>query len=56
MIAQGKAGIEGSWAGGATGTKLVDALIDNGVIKDVLAEGGGRLYLVAIKQNDPAGW
>ncbi|EST07923.1 Eukaryotic/archaeal PrmC-related [Kalmanozyma brasiliensis GHG001] len=53
-MAQGKAGIEGSWAGGATGTRLVDELIDDGVISDVLAEGG-RCYLVAIKQNDPQG-
>lgn len=54
MMAQNTAGIEGSWAGGATGTKLVDELIDGGIIKEVLAEKG-RFYLVAIKQNDPAG-
>ncbi|CBQ72218.1 related to MTQ2-Putative S-adenosylmethionine-dependent methyltransferase [Sporisorium reilianum SRZ2] len=54
MLAQSKAGIEGAWAGGATGTRLVDALIDGGAVKDVLAQGG-RFYLVAIKQNDPAG-
>ncbi|TKY87393.1 hypothetical protein EX895_004070 [Sporisorium graminicola] len=53
MMAQNKAGIEGSWAGGETGTRLVDELIDGGIIKDVLASSG-RLYLVAIKQNDPA--
>lgn len=53
-MAQGKAGIEGAWAGGATGTKLVDELIGGGVIKEVLTKGG-RLYLVAIKQNDPEG-
>lgn len=52
VMAQGKAGIEGSWAGGATGTKLVDELIDSGTIQKVLAKGG-RFYLVAIKQNDP---
>ena len=54
MMAQGKAGIEGSWAGGETGTRLVDELIDGHVIRDVLASQG-RFYLVAIKQNDPAG-
>lgn len=54
MMAQDRAGIEGSWAGGATGTRLVDELIDDGVIRDVLAKGG-RFYLVAIKQNDPQG-
>ncbi|SPO22186.1 related to MTQ2 - Putative S-adenosylmethionine-dependent methyltransferase [Ustilago trichophora] len=54
MMAQSKAGIEGSWAGGETGTKLVDELIDGGAVKDVLAKGG-RFYLVAIKQNDPQG-
>lgn len=54
MMAQDKAGIEGSWAGGATGTRLVDELIDEGVIRDVLGNGG-RIYLVAIKQNDPQG-
>lgn len=53
-LAQNKAGIEGAWAGGATGTKLVDELIDGGMIKEVLA-GRGRFYLVAIKQNDPEG-
>lgn len=50
--AQGEAGIEGSWAGGVTGTKLVDELIDTGVVKEVLSRGG-KFYLVAIKQNDP---
>ncbi|GAC92585.1 hypothetical protein PHSY_000139 [Pseudozyma hubeiensis SY62] len=54
MMAQGRARIEGSWAGGATGTRLVDELIDGHVIRDVLASQG-RFYLVAIKQNDPAG-
>ncbi|SJX62089.1 related to MTQ2-Putative S-adenosylmethionine-dependent methyltransferase [Sporisorium reilianum f. sp. reilianum] len=54
LLAQSKAGIEGAWAGGATGTRLVDALIDGGAVKDVLASRG-RFYLVAIKQNDPAG-
>lgn len=54
MMAQNKAGIEGAWAGGETGTRLVDELIDGGTIRDVLAQGG-RLYLVAIEQNDPAG-
>lgn len=53
-VAQGKAGIEGSWAGGATGTRLVDELIDDGAISNLLASHG-RFYLVAIKQNDPAG-
>ncbi|SNX82877.1 related to MTQ2 - Putative S-adenosylmethionine-dependent methyltransferase [Melanopsichium pennsylvanicum] len=53
QMAQGNPGIEGSWAGGSTGTNLVDTLIDEGVIKQVLAPEG-RLYLVAIKQNDPA--
>ena len=52
-MAQDQAGIQGSWAGGETGTKLVDTLIDTGAIKEVLAPGG-RFYLVAIRQNDPA--
>ena len=54
LMAQSKAGIEGAWAGGATGTKLVDELIDDGVVREVL-RSGGRFYLVAIKQNDPEG-
>ena len=52
MMAQGKGGIEGSWAGGETGTKLVDELIDGGIIFNILAQKG-RFYLVAIKQNNP---
>ena len=54
QMAQDDKGIAGAWAGGATGTKLVDSLIDDGVIQDVLAPNG-RFYLVAIKQNDPEG-
>ena len=54
MMAQSGASIEGSWAGGSTGTKLVDEMIEGGLIEDVLSPGGS-FYLVAIKQNDPAG-
>ncbi|GAK63842.1 s-adenosyl-L-methionine-dependent methyltransferase [Moesziomyces antarcticus] len=54
QMAQHDKDIAGAWAGGATGTKLVDALIDHGVIADALAPNG-RFYLVAIKQNDPEG-
>ncbi|PWY98563.1 putative methylase [Testicularia cyperi] len=52
MMAQDQHGIEGAWAGGATGTKLVDQLIDSGTIEQILAPGGS-FYLVAIRQNDP---
>lgn len=52
MLAQDKAGIEGSWAGGSTGTNLVDHLIASKTISSVLAPGGS-FYLVAIRQNDP---
>lgn len=53
-IAQNKGGIEGAWAGGSTGTNLVDQLIASRTIAEVLAPGG-RLYLVAIRQNNPPG-
>ena len=53
-MAQSNAGIEGAWAGGETGTRLVDELIDGGEVRDALSKGG-RFYLVAIKQNDPPG-
>lgn len=49
-----------SWAGGSTGTALVDALllgssISGGIpLWDLLAPGGSA-YVVAIKQNDPRG-
>lgn len=53
-FAQNRAGIEGAWAGGSTGTNLVDHLIATKTISNVLTHGG-RLYLVAIRQNDPPG-
>ncbi|KAL9935895.1 hypothetical protein V8E36_005472 [Tilletia maclaganii] len=59
--AQRAAGIEGSWAGGLTGTRLVNELIDGSVGSDGHRTGaieshlspGGAFYLVAIRQNDP---
>ncbi|KAL9934002.1 hypothetical protein V8E36_007084 [Tilletia maclaganii] len=59
--AQRAAGIEGSWAGGLSGTRLVDELIDGSVGADGHRTGGietylspgGAFYLVAIRQNDP---
>lgn len=48
--AQAMTAIEGSWAGGTLGTKLVEALMP--CLADVITPGG-RFYLVAIKQNDP---
>ncbi|KAN0063486.1 S-adenosylmethionine-dependent methyltransferase [Thecaphora frezii] len=52
--AQLDASLSGSWAGGTTGTKLVDHLIDSGTVENVLSPGGA-FYLVAIRQNDPQG-
>ncbi|EPQ27702.1 uncharacterized protein PFL1_04840 [Pseudozyma flocculosa PF-1] len=51
-MAQSQADLSGAWAGGATGTRLVDQLIDGGVVEEVLSPGGA-FYLVAIRQNDP---
>ncbi|KAE8224061.1 hypothetical protein CF319_g2995 [Tilletia indica] len=58
--AQQDAGIAGSWAGGSTGTRLVDELIDGRGLEQSSVHGietylspGGAFYLVAIRQNDP---
>ncbi|KAK0534514.1 S-adenosylmethionine-dependent methyltransferase [Tilletia horrida] len=63
--AQRAGGIAGSWAGGLTGTRLVDELIDGAgnVASEEDGEAparieaflspGGAFYLVAIRQNDP---
>lgn len=51
-FAQRKADIEGAWAGGWTGTKLVDSMIADNIICQTLSPGG-RFYLVSIRQNDP---
>ncbi|CAO1625861.1 unnamed protein product [Parajaminaea phylloscopi] len=56
--AQRDAAISGSWAGGSTGTRLLDELLDDvaglgkGGVETLLAPGG-RFYFIAIKQNDP---
>lgn len=49
---QGRAGLGGAWAGGTSGTKLLDAFIQNHTIPQLLRHGG-RFYVVAIRQNDP---
>ncbi|WFD42137.1 peptide chain release factor N(5)-glutamine methyltransferase [Malassezia psittaci] len=54
LVAQQHASIEGSWAGGLYGTRLLQKLIDDGLIEETL-NSQGRFYLVAIKQNDPEG-
>lgn len=57
-LAQEQAAIAGSWAGGWTGTALLDGLIDDvcgrgrGGVESLLSVGG-RFYCIAIKQNDP---
>ncbi|PWN52429.1 putative methylase [Violaceomyces palustris] len=51
-MAQAEQSIQGSWAGGNTGTRLVDTIIDQGLVETLLSPGGS-FYLVAIKQNDP---
>ncbi|CAD6892448.1 unnamed protein product [Tilletia laevis] len=58
-LAQQAAGIAGSWAGGQTGTRLVDELIDGRGLEgsvdgiETYLSPGGAFYLVAIRQNDP---
>lgn len=52
--AQAHAALGGAWAGGTYGTALLQRILDQGLIEQSLAPGG-RLYLVAIKQNDPDG-
>jgi release factor glutamine methyltransferase len=42
--------IEGSWAGGSYGTRLLDELIP--ILSDQLSSAG-QVYIVAIQQNDP---
>ena len=49
---QVRAGLDGAWAGGASGTKILDTLIQNHTIPQLLRRGG-RFYVVAIRQNDP---
>ena len=51
---QAHAGLGSAWAGGPKGTALVDALLQQRVFPRMLSPGG-RLYLVAIRQNDPEG-
>ncbi|WFC98052.1 peptide chain release factor N(5)-glutamine methyltransferase [Malassezia yamatoensis] len=61
IAAQQHASIEGSWAGGIYGTRLLQQMIDDGLIevriylKQETLHSQGRFYLVAIKQNDPEG-
>jgi len=47
--AQGGAGIAGSWAGGADGMQVADALLRQ---VDGLLSPRGRFYLVSVKQNN----
>ncbi|PWN96848.1 putative methylase [Tilletiopsis washingtonensis] len=49
--AQAAGGIAGAWAGGATGTNLVEALLEDG-LETILAPGG-LFYLLALRANDP---
>lgn len=51
QMAQMKASIEGSWAGGSLGRRLLDELLPQ--LPHLLAPNGGILYFVAIKQNQP---
>jgi release factor glutamine methyltransferase len=51
QMAQMKASIEGSWAGGSLGRRLLDELLPQ--LPQLLAQNGGRFYFVAIKQNQP---
>lgn len=48
--AQKRSLIEGSWAGGSYGTRLLDELIP--ILSDQLSPSG-QVYIVAIHQNDP---
>lgn len=50
-MAQKKASIEGSWAGGSSGRRLLDELLPQ--LSELLTKGRGRFYFVAIKQNQP---
>lgn len=49
---QARASLGGAWAGGTSGTKILDTLIHDDVLSRVLRHGG-RFYVVAIRQNDP---
>lgn len=51
QMAQMKASIEGSWAGGSLGRRLLDELLPQ--LPHILSPNGGRFYFVAIKQNQP---
>ncbi|PWN32864.1 S-adenosyl-L-methionine-dependent methyltransferase [Meira miltonrushii] len=51
QMAQMKASIEGSWAGGSLGRRLLDELLPQ--LPHLLSPNGGRFYFVAIKQNQP---
>ncbi|KAH7927416.1 hypothetical protein BV22DRAFT_1007089 [Leucogyrophana mollusca] len=51
-IAQGGGGIAGAWAGGASGMEITDRFLKD---VDGLLSDRGKLYLVALKQNDVSG-